>query len=402
MRWRHAALFVLVLASLITLVTARRGGTVPLFAAQTGLACGSCHFDPNGGGPRNEFGFGFAKNRHRIEPEEGKPWSDVTLVNRVGENLPLYVGLDHRLMLLANDTEVLPRLDRVGFYNMENALHLAFQPFSMLTMVYTRDGFDQGSKSQDAFGMISGGPLASYLKVGRFRTPFGLRMDDHTVGTRNGFLDFLVLTGRGSPRYLPYDPRNPDMGIEVGAEKSGFFGRASYTNGESHPLFSTTSRAQAKTAKLGYVSPMFQGAVSFYDDFRDGVNSSFSQLPFRATRWSAYGMGRAGPVSATVEVGAGTDEFRVGSDESKNNVDAGFAELDWTPARWINLRARYDRLNVGSDGITPEDVIFNRYAFETEWAPVPFAELRATVRQIEEKNGPYEETQGYLQFHFSY
>jgi hypothetical protein len=189
-------------------------------------------------------------------------------------------------MLLSNDTDAIPGNDRVGFYNMENALHLAFQPFSMLTMVYTRDGFDQGSKSQDAFGMISGGPWASYLKMGRFRTPFGLRIDDHTVATRNGYLDFLSVFPQ--LRYLPYDPRNPDMGIEVGAENSGFFGRASYTNGESHPLFSTTTRAQAKTAKLGYVSPKVQGAVSFYDDFRDGTNVLLG--PFRASRWSVYGM----------------------------------------------------------------------------------------------------------------
>jgi hypothetical protein len=394
MRWRHAALPVLVLASMLTLFTARRAATVPAYAAHTGLACGTCHFDPNGGGPRNEFGFNYAKNRHDIAPEEGKPWSDVTLVNRVGENFPLYVGLDHRLMLLANDTEVLQGIDRVGFYNMENALHLAFQPFSMLTMVYTRDGFDQGSKSQDAFGMISGGPWTSYLKMGRFRTPFGLRMDDHTVATRNGYLDFIA-PFIPQPRYLPFDPRNPDMGIEVGAEKSGFFGRASYTNGETHPLFNTATRAQAKTAKLGYVSSAVQGAVSYYDDFRDGATF----VPFRATRWSAYGMGKAGPVAAIVEVGAGTDKSSGGVD---NDVDAGFAELDWAPARWINLRARYDRMNLGTQGVSVDDLVYTRYAFETEWVPVPFAELRATVRQIEQQDGPYKETQGYLQFHFSY
>ena len=48
MRWRHAVLHALVLASLLSLVTARRASTVPAYAAHTGLACGSCHFDPNG------------------------------------------------------------------------------------------------------------------------------------------------------------------------------------------------------------------------------------------------------------------------------------------------------------------------------------------------------------------
>ena len=41
---------------------------VPLYAARQGLQCRNCHFDPNGGGPRNEFGFAFARNRHMITP----------------------------------------------------------------------------------------------------------------------------------------------------------------------------------------------------------------------------------------------------------------------------------------------------------------------------------------------
>src|SRR5436309_13338595 len=113
MRWRQAAPLVLVLASMVTLLTARRGATVPVYAAYTGLPCGTCHFDPNGGGPRNEFGFNYAKNRHRVEPDTGKVWSDVELVNRVSESLPLYIGIDHRLMLLSDQTNPIPGLDRI-------------------------------------------------------------------------------------------------------------------------------------------------------------------------------------------------------------------------------------------------------------------------------------------------
>ncbi len=396
MRWRRAAPVVLVLASLVTLLTAQRGRAVPLYAAYTGLPCGTCHFDPNGGGPRNEFGFNFAKNRHRIEPESGKPWSDVQLSNRVSESLPLYVGVDHRLMLLSDQTKTIPGIDRVGFYNMENAFHLTFQPHKMLTLVYTRDGFDDGSKSQDAFGLISGGALGLYLKAGRFRTPFGLRMDDHTVATRNGFLDFLSSGGSDS-RYLPYDPRTPDMGLEIGAEDNGFFGRASFTNGESHPLgFVGGTRAQAKAVKLGYNNSAYQGGISFYDDFRD---APVVFGPFRSTRWDYYGMTHWRRVALLLEAGAGTDAF---AGDVKNNLKAGFAELDWAPQRSLNLRVRADRLDLGEQPLQTESVVYNRYAFEGEWVPVPFAELRASVRRIEPVNSGVDETQEYLQFHFTY
>ena len=193
-RWIRVVFTVLCLAPFVMLLAPRGGQTLPLYAARTGLMCQNCHFDPNGGGPRNDFGFAFAKNRHALEAEDStSAWHDLTLTNRVGENFPLYVGVNQRFMLITNSTLQSDSLDRLGFFNMENALHLTFQPHARLTMVYTRDGFDGGSSSKEAFGMIGGFPLGGYLKAGRIRTPFGMRMDDHTVATRNGFLDFFAV-----------------------------------------------------------------------------------------------------------------------------------------------------------------------------------------------------------------
>ncbi len=38
----------------------------PAYAQQTGLACGRCHTNPSGGGPRTAFGNAFAKNGHKV------------------------------------------------------------------------------------------------------------------------------------------------------------------------------------------------------------------------------------------------------------------------------------------------------------------------------------------------
>jgi hypothetical protein len=354
--------------------------------------CGACHFDPNGGGPRKELGFAFARNRHRLEPEDSaSQWRDLSVVNRLGDNVPIYIGVNQRFMLLADDAKRFQGLDRIGFFNMENAFHLTIQPHSKLTLVYTRDGFDQGSTTRDAFGMINGGPWDSYLKAGRFRTPFGLRMDDHTVATRNSFLDFY-----SGQSFLPYDPRTPDMGVEVGFERGGFFGRAAFTNGASHP-FEAHGLAQAKTVKLGYRSSWYQGGLSVYDDFR-GASSAVQ----RATRWGYYGLTRFGPLAALGEVAAGTD---VASTGERTNLLAGFGEIDYAPRRWINFRVRFDHLalNRASDAAVRDLNTFNRYALEGEVVPVPFAELRWTVRRIDPKDRSLaNETQEYLQFHFSY
>jgi hypothetical protein len=395
------------LVSLTPLFQARRSDALPLYAARQGLMCQSCHFDPNGGGPRNDFGFAFARNRHSLAAETAGAWKDLDLTNRVSDRLPLYVGLDQRFMVLANTTAKTDSLDRLVFFNMENALYMAFQPHSRLTLVYSRDGFDDGSTTQDAFGLVGGFPANGYLKAGRFRTPFGVRMDDHTVATRNSFLDFQ--TGRS---FLPYDPRHPDMGVEMGGEHGSFFGRAAFTNGASS-LLGAEPFAEAFTLKLGHNSAHGQGAVSFYDDYLKAGEGPFR----RATRWDAYALTHWGPLVLIGDLAAGTDALRL---EGKRNVLAAFAEADYALSRGVNLRVRYDLFQGDRDGtllqrpdgstVSRRDLAtYQRCALEGEFVPVPFAELRWTLRLIDPRatadafGRPLEtEKQAFLQFHFSY
>ncbi len=420
----------LLLVSLASLFAARGAGTVPLYAARNSLQCQTCHFDGNGGGPRNEFGFAFAKNRHALEPEgESSPWKDLALANRVGESFPLYVGVNQRFMALAGTSSHSDSLDRAGFFNMENALHLAFQPHPRLTLVYTRDGFDAGSATREAFGAIGGFPLGGTLKAGRLRTPFGLRMDDHTVATRNGFLDFfypatfsLGYSDSVKATFLPWDPRRSDMGLEYGMDWNGAFARAALTDGSGHPINNASNPyASAATVKLGYNRPGYQGAISFYDEFRryDGAFAPASQVK-RATRWGYYGLVSRGPVALLGEVAAGTDETvpvvtgRTGG--PKTNSLAWWAEVDYAPWRQANFRVRYDRMSLdrgARDAYIRDLNQHSRLALEAEWVPVPFAELRWTLRKVEHEADAFrdafgqkvpidDETQSYLQFHFSY
>jgi hypothetical protein len=156
-------------------------------------------------------------------------------------------------------------------------------------------------------------------------------------------------------------------------------------------------RAQAKTVKLGYHNSWYQGGVSLYDDYR-GDQSQFR----RATRWGYYGLVRLGPIEALGEVAAGTDKPNAGG--SINRL-AAFGELDCAPRRWVNVRVRVDHLELDRSAVAAiRDLnTFRRYSLEGEWVPVPFAELRWTVRRIDAKDPLVaDETQGYLQFHFSY
>ncbi len=394
------ALLALFLAS----VFPPRARGLPLYAARTGFQCQTCHFDPNGGGPRNDFGFAFAKNRHSLTPDTSGAWKDLNLTNRIGDNMPVYLGVNQRFVLLANTKTKSDSLERAAFYNMENALYVTFQPHSRLTLLYDRDAFDGSVLAQDAFGLISGFPWDAYIKAGRFRTPFGLRADDHTLATRNGFLDFES-PPTGQVRFLPYDPRFPDMGVEVGAAKGPWFGRAAYTNGAAD-VFGSQPFAQSVTAKLGFNHPYYQGGVSFYDDYeKNGVG------PFRrATRWGYYTLTHWRQIALIGEIAAGTDRDRIG-ESGKNNLLAGYIEADWMLSHVWNFRLRYDRLQTNRSSFTlvRDANTWDRYAVEGEILPVPFAEVRWVARVIVPKaeadlNGvPVKnEKQAYVQMHFSY
>lgn len=407
MRTAYRLIPVLVLlAALVPLMRARRAETLPLYASRTGLMCQSCHFDPNGGGPRNEFGFAFAKNRHELTPDTSGAWKDLDLTNRVGDRLPLYVGLNQRFMLLGNRLAT-KNLDRLGFFSMENAWYLTFQPHSRLTLVYSRDGFESSSITQDAFALITGFPADAYIKAGRFRTPFGLRMDDHTVATRNGFLDF-----QNAESFLPYDPRHPDEGVEAGADKGPVFGRVAFTNGASD-VFGPEPFADAVTAKLGANTRFGQIAASFYDDYLKNGQGTFR----RATRWGGYALTHVRRLALLGELDAGTNEDLAGA---KRNLLAAFGEADYSFNRVTNVRARYDLYQGDRDDtavlledgstVTRRDAdTYQRYSVEGEFLLVPFAELRWAVRRIQPKasrdllgNPLDKETQGFLQLHLSY
>lgn len=388
--------------ALLALV-ANRGEGLPLYAARQGLMCQQCHFDPNGGGPRNAFGFQFEKNRHSTDAEAGGMFKDLDLTNRVGETMPVYFGVDHRLMSLVDDrTRKVKGIDRFGFYDMESSILLAFQPHERLSLVYTTDGLNGTPRvTREAWGMIGLGNN-HYLRAGQFRIPFGLRIDDHTVASRNGFLDFQT---RNS--VLPYDPRLTDQGVELGGSHGSHFGRIAFTNGLSN-ILSAGPRLHAQTvsAKIGYSGPVFQDGYSGYDEWDQ---SAAPGDRIRASRWGWYGLAHRAQWSLLAEVVAGTDRLRTaGPTDQRINRLGYFAEADYQLNRGVNFRVRYDRLETdrSSNSVVRDQNSFNRYALEGEVVPVPFAEIRWTLRMIdpvaELPANPNREKQAYVQFHFSY
>ena len=381
LRRKGPSLALVILSLGLAISSARPVSSLPTYAARTGLECRSCHFDPNGGGPRNALGFLYSKQRHDLAPDPNPKWAELPASNALGE--ALYVGTNTRMLYLGSG-----RWDDVrtsSFFTMQGALSVVLQPHPNLAVVMVRDfGEFSGDITRDLYGLIQDSGGNYYVKAGRIRGVFGLRQDDHTSGTRSGFLN---ATAGGTGGFLPYDSRSVSSGIEGGVTHGALAFSASLTNGGS----AFANNAQAVAAKVTHTVPYGRVGFSAYDNIEttSGV---------RNTRWSGFGLARVPGVPELTlqgEVGFGTDDV---GDGTKRNLLATFAQADYRVNRGLIVRARYDFSDLFRS--TPGNAS-ERFAAEGEFTLVPFADLRIGYRQVVPETSP-NENQILAMMHFYY
>ena len=56
----------LVVGGALAIAAPKPASALPAYAASTGKACGACHANPAGSGPRNAYGEAFAANGHKL------------------------------------------------------------------------------------------------------------------------------------------------------------------------------------------------------------------------------------------------------------------------------------------------------------------------------------------------
>ena len=361
----QALLGLLVAISLLTALPSV-GRAMPLYAARQGLPCATCHFDPQGGGGRNEFGFLYEKNRHDLAPDVGK-WADLVLSNKLGD--ALYFGTSLRQQYTyVHDLGTSYDSDVSTFFPMQGALYVTFAPFSNLTIMYDRDLHD----TRDAWGMIHGLPAGLYIKAGQFRVPFGLRMDDHTGALRAGFREAAV-GSFGTSGFLPFDPRQVEGGLEVGfTPLTGFLATGAITNGG--PAFG--NQAQALTGKVSYFGSRFIAGISGYRNFATTSGREDE-------RGSIYaGLTVVPALQLLGEAGLGQSDDGAGGVSDQRAI---WGEANYRLSRAWLVRGKYDFVDLDHRvaGLAQE-----RYTIETDYTPVPFANLKFSFRRIVPEDAP--------------
>jgi hypothetical protein len=346
---------------------------LPLYASREGKTCVTCHYDPNGGGMRNDFGFLYGKNRHGLDTEA--KWAKVTIDPRLNDWIA--IGADTRVLYIASHIEGGRTLALSTFFPMQGQLNLALTPHDYVTLVMSRGirtdkvaGEDY--EARELYGLIHELPHDLYAQIGRFRLPFGLRQDDHT--------SYVRTTG-----FLPYNSQQDDVGIEIGAAGSSYTGQLSFTNGQGTIL--SGERAQTLAGKATIVRPRILGGVSGFHQYNESVG-------IKQDRWAAFASTTWQKLTLLGEYGGGTQR----AFGTTTNLWAAFAELDYRLARGINLRGKFDYLDpakgVGGDR-------YRRWLVETDLVPVPFTEVKLSYRDHDEGSAP--KYQEYLvQFFFPF
>lgn len=244
---------------------------LPHYSAKEATRCGTCHYNPTGGMLRTQTGVDYALNNHSFkeEAESQKPLLNFSL----GENLTL--GSDMRFNYIYQDSTP---VTFSTFFTMQGAIYIAAKLDQHLLLFYNNDfGYSNinipvGPQNREVWGMFRRLPFNSYLKVGRFKVPYGIRLDDHTSFVKD---------------FLGFGNRSQDNGIEIGFTPATFFWHLSLTNGAGDPGFPLdNNRFKAVTSKAGFTIKNFGLGASFYynrfvsspkfDRVRAGVFGSFS------------------------------------------------------------------------------------------------------------------------------
>lgn len=190
-------------------VVASTGNALPKFASRMNLPCSSCHVNPAGGGMRNSFG---AVSYGR-EDLPVPTWQEQYGLDGFSTQLNKFIGLGADVRTLYFSQQTGPGTSRSSFFEMQSDLYLS-AAIAKKVLIYLNRG---NAGRYEAFGLAGILPMNGYVKVGWFTPNFGLRVDDHTVFTRE---KTLFANGAGQ-----------DAGVEFGVSPGMFNFSASISNG---------------------------------------------------------------------------------------------------------------------------------------------------------------------------
>jgi hypothetical protein len=328
---------------------------------------------------RHGNGFAYARGRHawEVEPkfEEWKVDPEITKGVRVGADLR-YAGLTFKPKEHYDDDGNSPDFGATfASFAMQGSAYLALNPVEHLFLYYNHDLGASDAKQRDWWGMIRNlTDLNIYLKAGQIRSPYGIRLEDHTAFVR-GFLANVP----GEIGIMDLDPRYTYPGVEIGLVKDGVFVHAAYQDAGSvfSPTF-TKLKEKLVTGKAGIQRGHFQIGGSFRaNGLADAIDSTSS------TRYGLFALFGQRRFALVAEADGGEDDLEF----EARDVRAAYLAGEFYVSRGVTLRGELNYMDVEDQaGFTPV-FISRRYGAGLEWSPIPFLRLAGEGRYVSNSTG---------------
>ncbi len=328
-------------------------GTVtaePYLAVSKGLHCSACHSSAAGGGRRNAFGNVYAQSElpaRRFGDGDG----DGDKAFWTGEiNKWLAVGGNIRAGYAYTDT---PNTEETSEFDVKRAtLYIEAQLIPDRLSVYIdQQVAPNASVNREAYIRLKNGNGNSYLAVGQFFIPYGLRLEDDSAFVRQATgVNFAI----------------PDRGIQVGYESGSWSTIASVTNGSGGGSETDTSK---QFSILGvFVQPGWRVGVSANVNNADAGDREM---------FGVFAGVKTGPIAWLAEIDQITDDIAAGVSQE---ALAGLLEANWMFRQGHNLKISYDTLD-------PNDALSGdfqtRISLIWEYTPMQFLQGRIGLRSYD-------------------
>ncbi|GIX06958.1 MAG: hypothetical protein KatS3mg115_1361 [Candidatus Poribacteria bacterium] len=372
---------------------------LPRFSVMVGEGCTTCHLNPSGQGLRNRYGVEVFGTRELAQSRREALKTVIGERLRIGGDLRVqpYFYLDDRAGVASADpnAQTTGTETTIGLFTMQTDLYLAWDLQDQLTIYLETDLLNQ---TAEVFGMWDPKGEAGYLKVGRFLPNYGLRIDDHTAFIRGGN---PRSRRQGLTDGLFWGPNYSDSGLETGFRLLGLQWTLGAFNGEAFsPL-----NDDRELALLGRVERFVRLSRSTHLLLGGNVYSSQNPTQEALGRLLLAGgfLGIGGKSwTLTAEADWAQDYLpangaaQTGSPTRGAHSLAIFVEGAVRAAQGVYLLARLEHFDPDLDA---DGQRFWRGSLGAEWYPVPYLEIKPTLRYTDQGTDQVRLLEALLQLH---
>jgi hypothetical protein len=357
----------------------------PKFAAYTGAKCQSCHINPTGGQIRHMGGIKYAEEMLIMDMFK-KYNKDASFDTRIGK--VLQIGGDLRLGGFEIEGG---RVDPEGgnggaklntFFAMEADLYINAALGKIVDIVLNPSlQYNNYPPVYEFYGMLHNLPLDLYLKAGKIRPNFGIKLPEHRPYQK--YFNF-------------YTPYNPDAGLEIGISPGPVTITAGLFNGVPTNFYNRSgpSDFDMDNGKEFVASGDFRWAPkSKKKNFTFDIGASFLNNPFRykvsptSGTYDAVSQIIAGfasfgfleRIAILGEIDFNSQKYTEDSTSVKNLFNTYFAEADVKVINGLELKFQYEKIdnNLGTKNGPGERI---RYSGGAVFFPLQGFELEAMYR----------------------